>query len=75
MNKCFAYVETVRNGIRMNGCDCLSRDAFLKVQKKSGKCCAKNCRFFKQTTDQVRTDRGIFYLTAKQKRIQREMER
>lgn len=73
MNKCFASTEIIKNGRKKAGCDILCIDAFEKVHKKFGGCCMRNCNFYKESRDQVRTDRGIFYLTDKQKRMQRQM--
>ena len=72
MNKCFAYEEIIRNGKKKAGCSILCIDAFESVHKKFGGCCARNCKFYKESRDQGRTDKGIFYLTDKQKRIQRQ---
>lgn len=71
MNRCFAYYEQIRNGVRSCGCEVLNRQAFWEVQQKHGKCCMKNCRFYKESTDQVRSDFGLFYLTDRQKRMQK----
>ena len=72
MLKCFAYYENDINGYTTSGCDVLDRAEFLKIKRKHGGCCAKNCRFYKVSKDQIRTDRGIFYLTKEQKQIQNE---
>lgn len=75
MNKCFAYIENIRNGIRSDSCECLSYQAFSKVQRLRGGCCMKNCSFYKESRDQIRSDSGIYVISDRQKNIQRRYER
>jgi len=69
MNRCFAYVESInRNGIKSKGCDILNRKAFIQVQRKYGGCCMRNCNFYKEDRDQIRTDIGLHPMSDKQKK-------
>lgn len=72
MNKCFGYVETIKNGRTIVGCDVLKIDDWEAVHKKYRGCCMRNCAFYKEERDQVRSDKGLFYMTDKQKRKQKE---
>lgn len=68
MGKCFALVETMRGGRIQTGCDILNRTAFEQVQRKFGGCCVRNCKFYKEDADQIRSDIGIYNMSDKQKR-------
>ena len=67
MNKCFAYNEIWKNGYRYNSCECLTHKAFTQVQHKRGGCCMKNCPFYKENREQIRSDIGIYRMSDKQK--------
>ena len=72
MNKCFAYEEIIKNGKKRAGCEILNIDAFEQIHKKFGGCCMRNCPFYKESRDQIRSDKGLYQMTDRQKRIQRE---
>lgn len=65
MGNCFAYIEYWRNGIRHTGCEILNREAFIKVQHTKGGCCMRNCAFYKEAPDQIRSDIGIYPMSEK----------
>lgn len=70
MNKCFAYREwTDMHGYKTCNCDILNRTAFRQVQRMYGGCCMRNCRFYKEDADMVRSDWGISFMTERQKNI------
>lgn len=73
MGKCFAMtVKEYASGIKSYGCDILNRDAFIDVRRKRGGCCMKNCAFYKEDPEQIRSDAGIYYMSEKQKIIRRK---
>ena len=71
MNKCFAYEEIIKNGKKRAGCEILNIDAFEQIHKKFGGCCMRNCPFYKEERTQIRSNKGLFYMTDKQKREQK----
>ena len=71
MNKCFAYYEKWKNGIRYAKCTALNNEAFTKVQRKRGGCSLENCPFYKENTDQVHTD--FLYTMSDKKKAEQKM--
>lgn len=70
MLKCIMMLEKTINGVKYYGCEALTDKAFMDVQRKHKGCCARNCRFFKTAKEQLRTDKGTFYMSDKQQRLQ-----
>ena len=70
MDKCFAYHECFRNGIRVNSCDILSRRAFIQTYRNG--CTFNNCPFYKENRDQIHSDIGLYPMSRRQK-AEREM--
>ena len=66
-SRCFAYEEYMLRGIKHKGCEILNRKAFIQVQRKWGGCSIRNCPFYKEDRDQIRSDIGIYPMSNKQK--------
>lgn len=65
-NKCFAYYEAWKSGVRRCTCDIMKPEEFKKIRHMNGGCCARNCRFYKPEADLIRSDWGIYPMSQKQ---------
>lgn len=60
MSKCFAYYESWKKGEKRVGCQVLNRQAFAEIHLSPGGCCFKNCAFYKESRNQIRTSDGLY---------------
>jgi hypothetical protein len=50
--------DTWKGGYHKVGCNALNREAFIAIHLKPGGCCAKNCAFYKERPEDIRTSWG-----------------
>ena len=70
MNKCFAYYESWKSGVRRCSCGILNTTAFERIHNKRGGCCMENCAFYKERADQIRSGEFLYDMSKKQKEEQ-----
>lgn len=66
MSKCFAFYECWKDGVHKMSCGVINNADFKKIYRKQGGCCMRNCSFYKEHRDQIRTEKDLKPMSQKQ---------